>query len=137
MKVLSGLVLVLIAVLAGCGAGEPSGTDASDPGDASDPRAARCADITSQINSWLADHRSCNVDTDCTGEGAYGPLFGTGTGPLGPISCWPPVVLSTDGASGFLALLQQLDDARCDGPAGPCSGYFPSPACRDHICIDT
>jgi hypothetical protein len=127
MNVQSRVVLLLSAMLAGCSAAGP---------DASDPRAARCADLTNQINAWLDDHRSCNVDGDCTGEAAYGPLYGTGTPPTAPTSCWPPEVLSKDSASGYLSLLQQLDNAKCDGLTQVCTGYFPTPTCRDHVCTD-
>lgn len=96
-----------------------------------------CAEITDQINAWLADHRGCNVDGDCAGTGAYGPLWGTRTPPLGDTTCWPQEVLSTDGVSEFDSLLQQLNDSHCDGPTNICTGYFPTPACRDHVCSDS
>jgi hypothetical protein len=115
-------------MLAGCSGGNPSGPSPSM--DAGDPVSARCAELTAQTNDWFAAHRGCNVEGDCTGEPAYGFIYDKGSN----VSCWPAVVLSTDGVNGFLSLLGQLSDAKCEGPTRICSGLFPVPTCRDHVC---
>jgi len=103
--------------LIGCG-----GRDTADDG--------VCDDLTRQANDYVAAHRSCNVDGDCAGEAAYPFVYDMGS----DVSCWPAIVISSDAASGFVSLMDQMRAAKCTGPTRVCSALFPVPRCVQQAC---
>src|SRR4051812_35705474 len=100
-------------VLAGCGGDAGSASPSSE---AAVDGGGICADLTRQVSDYVATHQSCNVDGDCTGEAAFGFIYDMGR----DVSCWPAVVVSTDAASGFVALMNQMFAAKCTGPTRVC-----------------
>jgi hypothetical protein len=127
MKLTCAVVLSL--VVSGCGGSESGGGDASRSGD--DLGSGPCSALTPQVNAWIASHQSCNADSDCTGVAAYGFIYDKGS----DVSCWPPLVISTDGQSGLIGLFNQMFAAKCEGPTRVCSAYQPVPGCSQHMCI--
>jgi hypothetical protein len=114
----SKVVLCCLVALAGCG------------GHSADGPSSLCADLTQQATDFVAAHQSCSVDADCTGEPAFGFIYEMGS----DVSCWPQVVISTDAASGFLSLMNQMSAAQCTGPTRVCSASVPTPACHQGVC---
>ena len=123
------LAISCCLVLAGCG-GHGAGADASD---LNADGGGICADLTGQTSDFLAAHQSCNVDSDCTGQPAFGFIYDMGS----DVSCWPPVALSADAVSGFRSLLDQMLAAKCTGPTRVCSAFAPSGSCIQHVCTAT
>jgi hypothetical protein len=120
------LALCCCFVFAGCG-GDPVG---GSPSDAAVDGGGLCVDLTRQATDFVATHQSCNVDSDCTGKAAFGFIYDMGN----RVSCWPPVVISTDAVSGFTSLMDQMFAAKCDGPSHVCSAFEPVPKCNQHVC---
>jgi hypothetical protein len=120
------LTLSCCLVVAGCGGGtgDPSSSDAAVDG------GGTCEDLTRQASDYVAAHQSCEVDADCAGEAAFGFIYDMGS----DVSCWPPVVISTDATSGFLSLMNQMSAAKCTGPTRVCSAMVPVPRCNQHVC---
>lgn len=115
------------SVLTGCGADPGGGASQSDAA----VDGGICADLTRQASDFVTTHQSCNVDGDCTGMAAYGFIYDMGS----QVSCWPPVLISTDAVSGFTAVMEQMFAARCTGPSLICSAYEPVAACTQHVCV--
>jgi hypothetical protein len=88
-----------------------------------------CAELTQLASTFVAAHQSCNVDSDCTGEPAYGFSYDRGS----QVSCWPPLVIATDSVSRFLALMDQMFAAKCNGPS-VCYALFPEASCHQNVC---
>lgn len=121
-----GIALTCVLLLAGCGGGR----DGDRPSDAAADGGGVCEDLTRQATDYVATHQSCNGDGDCTGEAAFGFIYDMGN----DVSCWPPVVISTDAGSGFVSLMNQMFAAKCVGPTRVCSAMVPQPRCNQHVC---
>lgn len=111
-------------VLAGCRTEVPR-----DPVDAGTD-GATCAELARQATDFAAAHQSCEVNSDCTGEAPFGFIYDMGN----RVSCWPPVVISTDAVGGFMSLMDQMLAAKCEGPSQVCSALQPEGKCNQHVC---
>jgi hypothetical protein len=120
-----GPAVLLTLALSSCGGGAlPVGATHGDGGP------GPCPALTQQVNAWIASHQSCNADSDCTGVPAFGFIYDKGS----DVSCWPPLVISTQGQSGLMSLFNQMFAANCEGPTRVCSAYFPAAGCSQHLC---
>lgn len=135
----SGLGLWCVLAFFGCGshAALPAGSVVDMSRDASPSPSDRqvdggtCSDLTQQAKDFVAAHLSCSVDGDCTGVPNFGFIYDQGS----HVSCWPQIVIAKDSEAGFVAIMNQMFDAKCSGPTQICSASVPSASCKQNVCV--